>query len=120
MYLQQRNETFYKPHQGPNTVQSVPAHIPKPLYTTTPTAFWPMPTLQRPVPTTPQPFRFTPPPHQSFRGHPAQQQPQVRMPSHTQRMLSARPPNYNPQSNVFRLPPRNQPVQYNPQYPRPT
>lgn len=37
-----------------------------------------------------------------------QQQP-MRMPTNTQQMFGARPPNYNPNSNMFRLPNNNQP-----------
>lgn len=51
----------------------------------------------------PQPFRFNPPPNQY--------QPPARQlggPSRTQQMFRAQPPNYNPQSNVFRLN-KNQP-----------
>lgn len=35
--------------------------------------------------------------------------PQFQMPSRTQQMFRAQPPNYNPHSNVFRMPPRNPP-----------
>lgn len=48
----------------------------------------------------PQPFKF-----------PAPSQHQPRMPTNTQRMFAAPPPNYNPRSNIFRLPPRNNPPQ---------
>lgn len=45
----------------------------------------------------PQPFKFNTP----------QNQPPFRMPTRTQQMFRALPPNYNSLSNVFRVPPRN-------------
>lgn len=118
IYLQQRNESLTKPHHAPKAIQSGPVHIPKPSHMLA--AAWPTPAIQRPLPPVPQPFRFAPPPHQAFRPNHAQiHQPQVRMPTRTQQMLGARPPNYNPQSNVFRLPPRNQYGHYNSQHSKP-
>lgn len=107
MYLQQRNDSVSKSQMTHKVAYSTPVHIPKPLQAMS-SAMWPAPPMQRPPPQMPQPFRFAP--QQGFRGNPmqSQHQPQVRMPSRTQQMFGARPPSYNPQSNVFRLPPRNQ------------
>lgn len=107
MYLQQRNDAVAKPHSAPK-IQPAPVHILKPP----PAPFWPAPAIHRPLPPPPQPFRFAPQPHQGFRANPMQghHQPQQRAgPSRTQQMFGARPPNYNPNSNMFRLPPRNPP-----------
>lgn len=57
----------------------------------------------------PQGQRFTQVPQQAPKSiAPEVMQPQQRMPTRTQQMFAAPPPNYNPRSNVFRLAPRNQ------------
>lgn len=110
-YLQQRNESVSKPQTTPKVHHSTPMHTPKPSQMQMPPVMWTVPPMQRPVPQMPHPSRFAP--QQGFGINPmhSQYQPQVRMPSRTQQMFSARPPSYNPQSNLFRLPPRNQPSQ---------
>lgn len=99
-YLQQRTDglkqqTIPKVHP----VQFLP---PRSQNFQPPMINWPTPVGQRPI-QPPQPFRF------NF----TRNQPQHNMPMHTrtQQMFSAPPPNYNPRSNVFRLPPRNNPSQ---------
>ncbi|CAH0404793.1 unnamed protein product [Chilo suppressalis] len=114
MYLQQRNDSVSKIPTTSKMVYPSPVQIPKPSHLQPPVAGWPSHTMQRLPPQPPQPFRFAP--QQGFRPNPSQNQhqPQVRMPSRTQQMFSARPANYNPQSNVFRLPQRNQPSTFVP------
>lgn len=98
MYLQQRNE----PPKGQSTPKVTPSlppiayAPPRPHDFQLPAPNWPVPVGQRPMRPPPQPFKFNEP-----------IQSQHRMPTNTQRMFGARPPNYNPRSNVFRLPPRN-------------
>lgn len=109
MYLHQRHES---PKVPPNFKLNIPtppiSYIPQPR----PQAFqapmpnWPMNAGPRVNQSQPQPFKFNPPQNQ-FRFNPPQNQSPFRMPTRTQQMLRALPPNYNPQSNVFRLPPRN-------------
>lgn len=53
------------------------------------------------------------PPTQAFSGWRPNQQPPFHGPSRTQQMFRAPPPNYRPQSNVFRLPARPQPQSSN-------
>lgn len=120
VYLQQRNDAVSKPSLAPK-FQQASVHIPKSM------PIWSAPATQRPLPPPPQPFRFAPqpfkfasqtqPPHQGFRNPvQAHHQPQARPgPSRTQQMFGAKPPNYNPNSNVFRLPPRNNPQSHAPQ-----
>lgn len=102
IYLQQRNELpkaqsapkMPPQMQPPPTMQfnslSIPRH---------PVPNWATPMGQRGYQPPPQPFKFNVP----------NQQPQNRFPTRTQQMFRAPPPNYHPQSNVFRLPPRNPP-----------
>lgn len=107
MYLKQRNEPP-KVQQTPKVTPVGPMMSPRPLPLQAPAPNWPV--QQRSIPMQPQPFKFThQQPQQGFRVNPSQNQPQFRMPTRTQQMFSSRPPNYNPQSNVFRLQPRNQP-----------
>lgn len=98
MYIQQRGDPAKV--QQPNRVTMPPPNagfLPPRPFNPPQVPNWPAPFSQRPVHQPPQPFRF----------NPMQTQPQNRMPTRTQQMFGARPPNYNPQSNVFRLPPRN-------------
>lgn len=104
MDLQQRNEpsksnsNHSTPKVPPVNLQpAVPQFVPPRLHNVqTPAPNWPVPFGQRPMGHPPQPFKF-----------PDQNQNRPRMPTNTQRMFAAPPPNYNPRSNVFRLPPRN-------------
>lgn len=107
IYLQQRNDslTHPKPHATQPNVR--PLQNPTTSFTSA---------------TTPKPFtfghqmmrNFQPRPQMSpqFKFHAQcvqpQYQPSYGMPSRTQQMFRALPPNYNPRSNVFRLPPRPQ------------
>lgn len=97
IYLQQRDssrvtQNFKVTMPSPN-LGYLP---PRPSYQPQ-TSNWPSPLGQRPPHQPPQPFKFN------------NMQPQAhnRMPSRTQQMFRALPPNYNPRSNVFRLPPRH-------------
>ncbi|CAK1595438.1 unnamed protein product [Parnassius mnemosyne] len=97
MYLQQRGESFAerKP-QAPKPLQ--PSYMTLPLQK--PFSFpapIPMPNLQRPLHV---------PQQQGFRPNVP---PQYNMPTRTQQMFRALPPNYKPHSNTFRLPNRNPP-----------
>lgn len=56
---------------------------------------WPVPVAQKPFRPYAHPFKFND-------AHQHQ-----KLPTHTQRMFRAQPPNYNPNSHMFRLPPRN-------------
>lgn len=100
IYVQQRGETA-KAHQSNKVTMPSPnvGFLPPRPFQLSQAPNWPAPFGQRPAQQPPQPFRF----------NPVQTQPQNRMPTRTQQMFGARPPNYNPQSNVFRLPPRNNP-----------
>lgn len=109
MYLQQRNESIPE-RRNPNTHQMHANHkIPHAVPMTTPKGFsfpsagssWhkPMPPQQQ------QPWR---PPFQ----HNQIGQRAPNMFSRTQQMFRAPPPNYNLQSSVFKLPPRNPQAQY--------
>jgi hypothetical protein len=113
LYLQQRNDSMSKNQSTSRVNHSTPVHMPKPSHTHTAAPFWPANPMQRQFPpvSAPQPFRFAPQGQQGFRVNPTQHQPQVRMPTRTQQMFGARPPNYNPQSHLFRIQPRNQPSQ---------
>lgn len=106
MYLQSRNET--PKNQMTPKVNPIPHQIPvtppRPFNFQPPGLNWPVPMGHRPMRPSPQPFKLP-------------EQNQYRMPSNTQRMFAAQPPNYNPRSNVFRLPPRSNPPQ--PQGPQP-
>lgn len=97
MYLQQRETPKAQaPPRVTHPTQTPVAFTPRPHNFPTPVLNWPVPMGQRPAGPTPQPFKF-----------PAPAQHQHRMPTNTQRMFSAAPPNYNPRSNIFRLPPRS-------------
>lgn len=108
IYLQQRNE----PHRNHYTPK-VPSHPstslnpPHPFNVQVPAPRWPVPIGQQPMRPPPQPFKL----------NQAMQQHQQRMPTNTQRAFGAPPPNYNPNSHVFKLPPRNNPHQ--PSVPQP-
>lgn len=99
IYLQQRVDV--KVQQSPRMTTQFPnvgILPPRPNYQPQ-AGNWQVPIGQRPPPPAPQPFKFNPVPAP----------PQNRMPSRTQQMFRALPPNYNPRSNVFRLQPRNNP-----------
>ncbi|AAA92248.1 ORF A [Trichoplusia ni TED virus] len=101
IYLQQRNESS-RAHSSPKMLP-IPQQSPVTPFNTLgihrpPVPNWPVPMGQRGNQPPPQPFKFNVP-----------NQYHNRMPTKTQQMLRAPPPNYHPQSNVFRLPPRNPP-----------
>uniref|UniRef100_A0A1E1WP53 Retrotransposon gag domain-containing protein n=1 Tax=Pectinophora gossypiella TaxID=13191 RepID=A0A1E1WP53_PECGO len=92
LYLQQRNDSLPKAQlQGKPTPTFLPP-VPVPVH--------------KPFNMPPQPFKFYSPPQQHMRFNPQPQNP-LPGPSRTQQMFRALPPNYNPRSNVFRLPQRN-------------
>lgn len=106
MYLQHRNDSPRNQgssktpinHHIPINTMSVPRH---------PMPNWPVPVGPRNHQPQPQPFKFNNnPPHVQQNMHS-----QNRFPTRTQQMFRTPPPNYHPQSNVFRLPPRNNPPQ---------
>lgn len=100
MYLQQRNE----PPRSQLTPK-VPSFPSTSFTPPRPPGFhfqapkWQTPVAQQPMRPPPQPFKFQP------------YSQQHRMPTNTQRTFGAPPPNYNPHSNVFKLPPKNNPPQ---------
>lgn len=108
MYLQQRNDP---PKNNTQNTSKATSHN---IVLNTPSAMRPVPNW--PVPVEP---RYYQPQPQGFRFNSPNAQPQAfkfnsqqnRFPSRTQQMFRAPPPNYNPQSNVFRLPPRPNPQQ---------
>lgn len=108
MYLQQRNDP---PKNNTQNTSKATSHN---IVLNTPSAMRPVPNWPVPV----EPRHYQPQP-QGFRFNSPNAQPQAfkfnsqqnRFPSRTQQMFRAPPPNYNPQSNVFRLPPRSNPQQ---------
>lgn len=111
LYLQQRNEGGHSRKEG--TSSSPNSNLPLNTFIPKPTAFN-MPLPSRPAFTNiPNPSRQPPMqsfPIQNWRPNPPQMHP-PRGPTRTQQMMRAPPPNYNPQSNVFKLPNRPQPPQ---------
>lgn len=112
LYQQQRTDNQPRPQVGFRPPPAMPTgfSVPKPVNFNAPIhslanqpmqRFTPQPPAQRYVQPQSQPFKF----NNNF---------QQRMPSRTQQMFGAPPPRYNPQSNNFRLPPRNQPQLSNP------
>lgn len=100
MYLQQRNDSLPKRVEHNASNYRPPVHTPMPNnYVPKPFAFASN-NMQGPS----HPPRFNT--HAGFQTPQFAPQNQTRMPTRTQQMFGARPPNYNPQSNVFRLPPR--------------
>lgn len=102
LYLQQRSEHVPDrklPHHMPMNIPfSKPNYAPIHMPPARPFAF------NMPGPSRPQPFQMLPP-SQQWKPNPIQ--PQLnRGPTRTQQMFRALPPNYNAQSNVFRLPNR--------------
>lgn len=109
MYLQQRNNALPKSFHLPlvpknnnfmpfsNATPNVP--MPKPFV---------FPNFGQP-PNNNWQRSMQPPTPPQFRPNPQGNQPPFRMPTRTQQMFRAPPPNYNPHSNVFRLPQRNIP-----------
>lgn len=95
MYLQSRNDGL-KAHNAPKTTpfnlplnsQSIPRH---------PLPNWPAPMAQQ---------RSYQQPNQAFKFNMPNQQ-QNRFPTRTQQMFHAQPTNYHPQSNMFRIQPKN-------------
>jgi hypothetical protein len=103
IYLQNRSDFPKAPHslKASMPVQNVGFTASRPHNIQMPSPNWPAPMAQRGYQPSPQPFKFN-----MNQNHHHQQ----RMgPSRTQQMFRALPPNYNPQSNVFRMPPRNNP-----------
>lgn len=100
LYLQQRNDS------APRTSSSKPFNmplanvsLPKPAHHQPSVPNWPMQPQSHNIQRfPPQPFRFN-----SQVNHYQPPARQLGMPSRTQQMFRALPPNYNPQSNVFRL-----------------
>lgn len=86
MYMHSR----YEVSKSNKTVTSIPSATP---HTFAPRTF----PLSIPIQNRPntQPFKFN------------NEHQRPRLPTHTQRMFGAPPPNYNPNSHMFRLPPRN-------------
>lgn len=109
MYLQQRNENFEKRTHNTTPQQHPAVHKVSNLAPLTPTPklfnfTQPQPSWHKPLmmmPQQPQQAAF----HQPTFRPPAYHQP--RMPTRTQQMFSAPPPNYNPSQNAFRFTPRN-------------
>jgi hypothetical protein len=113
MYLQQRNSGLSRPNILPytnpkpqsNFMPTMPYNNQPAFRTHTnhapaqrPFAFSPMTMQQRPLPPPQQAHgQFRPPTY-----------PPRHMPSRTQQMFGAPPPNYSAHSNAFRLPPKNQ------------
>lgn len=115
MYLQQRNNDGSKTQpsmRAPTLVQMPPPM--KSFYT--PPHMTSSPPMHRPMLMPPQPFKFAQPQNNNqFRYNTVpQNQAPFRMPTRTQQMFAAPPPNYNARSNTFRLPPRNQPQNFGP------
>lgn len=112
-YLQQRNESVPRHQLAHRTPPALPTAFSMPKFNNfnsvpnfnsqaAPRYNPPPPPLRLSM--QPQPFKFNMP------SNAQSQQPRM---SRTQQMFSAPPPRYNPQSNMFRLPPRHQP-QYQP------
>lgn len=110
IYLQQRNESIPE-RRNPTTQQMHSTHrMPPAVPMTTPKAFsFPSagPSWHKPMPVPPQQQQWRPPFQHNQVPHRAPNQF-----TRTQQMFRAPPPNYNPQSNVFKLPNRNPPAQY--------
>lgn len=103
MYVQQRSEHPKAPQNHRVTIPPMPTpsvgYVPPRPINIPQAPAWPAPIASQPPPPV-QPFRF------NNQNNPRPQA-QNRMPSRTQQMFRALPPNYNPRSNVFRLPPRD-------------
>lgn len=113
LYLQQRNNEIHPRAQHQQRTQPLTQMPPAPRHGYQPPMML-APISQRPTFMAPQPFKFSPPQNQfKFNAGP-QNQPQYRMPTRTQQMFSAPPPNYNARSNAFRIQPRNQPQNFTP------
>lgn len=92
MYLQQRNDSVLdRKNNLPKPIQMVSYSMPQ-------RSFVPPSPMQSHVPVQ-QPWK------PNFQMNPVYRPPQG--PTRTQQMFRALPPNYRPQSNVFKLPPRN-------------
>lgn len=94
IYLQQRNQAVANKIPAPDTRQLFEM-APRAMPMQNPSSFQPPARIWQP---SPQP--------QAWRADPFINQP-PRMPTRTQQMFRAYPPNYNPQSNVFKLRQRN-------------
>lgn len=116
LYLQQRNDHLPDRKlplmfsQSTKPIYSPPVYLP-PTQSAKPFMY------NMPGPSRPQPFHM-PQPSQQWRPNPIPAQ-FNRGPSRTQQMFRAPPPNYNPQSNAFKMPNRNPPVTSNNQAPKP-
>ncbi|CAF4890420.1 unnamed protein product [Pieris macdunnoughi] len=107
IYLQQRNDASSKSNHSSN----YNSNLPKPIYNTNNSSnIFTTGTYTFPP-------QFKPNPPYQFRMPILNPQYPPRMPTRTQQMFRALPPNYNPRSNVFRTPPRPQqkPVNNGPQ-----
>ncbi|CAK1542633.1 unnamed protein product [Leptosia nina] len=99
IYLQNRNDALPKFHHTLKPQSSVQTtHTPQPLLYNVNKHNLPFPRINTPY-TFPQ-FKSSQPNHFM-----------PRFPTRTQQVFRAPPPNYNPNSNLFRLPPRNQVAQ---------
>lgn len=96
MYLQQRSD-IPKPYNSQRFTSSIPVGFTTPRGQGVAAPLW---SPQAP----PHAMHMQPPTQQPFKFYTPQNQP--RGPTRTQQMLGAAPPNYNPRSNMFRLPPR--------------
>lgn len=113
LYMQQRNEGGNSKKDWQQPTSSVPQYnlplnnfVPRPANVVGPKPFLNMPGPSRQ-------FHMQAQPHQGWRPNPASQmqmQP-PRGPTRTQQMMRAPPPNYNAQSNAFRMPNMHQPQQ---------
>lgn len=115
LYLQQRNERIpdrksqLQPMFNPQNFRPNPFNQPMTMQPVKPVTFnMPGPSRMQPPMLPPQQWRPNFPQQQNMQG-----------PSRTQQMFRALPPNYNPQSNVFKMSPRNPPFTANTQGPKP-
>lgn len=126
LYLQQRNDHLPERklqstssyNNQPKFSYSLPPPVPLALPPRT-FGFNPPKPFNMPGPS--RPFNMPPGPSRQFNTQPPQrpmpswkpQPPHFSGPTRTQQMFAAPPPNYRPQSNVFRLPPKNPGFTYN-------
>lgn len=103
-YMQNRNESFNeRKHTTPKSIQALPTVFsPPPKAFNFPTATF-MPSTQKQILHQPQQQQQLQSSRLNQVSAPFHQQP-----TRTQQIFRALPPNYNPNSNAFRLPPRNQ------------
>lgn len=105
MYLQSRNEGLPKTIQNASNYKP-PVHMPTHnAYHNAPKPFT-FPAKYPGMPAPPPRFNNNPQHKQQFQSYAPPPHMRMHMPTRTQQMFGARPPNYNPQSNVFKLAPR--------------